>query len=368
MGLTLGQAVCGVGVVGHCKVQVGAPATTVQLRPGAQVLEQLPQCCGSLLVLTQVPLPQSERGAGQESVTQLPLWQTWPLAQTVPQVPQLLRSVAVLTHWEGVPHFVSGAGQETPQAPPEQTCPLGQMVSQVPQLRLSRCVSTQVPPQLLKPLWQASVHCPEPPGPVAVQTSPAGQRTPQAPQLLPSVEVSRQVPPQFDCPLKQKVLQAALGLEVVGGWQTSPLVWLQRVPQSPQLLGSVVTSTQLPLHRFWAPTQATKPVQSLSLPQIWFAPHSLVEPGVLQGNWLGTATVQATPTSDNESSRVRKFMVPRSEVPESDRAHRERERHADQDVGDGLLGVDPVLHAGLVGRVRVVEAAGQAVGMEMQAG
>jgi len=70
----------------------------------------------------------------------------------------LLRSLAVFTHWEGVPHFVSGTGQETPHVPLEQTWPLAQMVPQVPQFRLSRWVSTQVALQLVRPLWQASVH------------------------------------------------------------------------------------------------------------------------------------------------------------------------------------------------------------------
>jgi hypothetical protein len=68
VGLAAGQAVWSVGVAGHCKVQVGAPATTVQLRPAAQAVAQVPQCCGSLFRLTQVPVPQSDSGVGQESV------------------------------------------------------------------------------------------------------------------------------------------------------------------------------------------------------------------------------------------------------------------------------------------------------------
>src|SRR5438132_90081 len=113
---------------------------------------------------------------------------------------------------------------------------------------------------------------------------------------------------------------------------------LQTTLQAPQLKGSLVMSTQSPLPHCFCLTGSgqvlTSSRQSRSEPQVWPLGHSLGPPGVLQGICLVMSSVQAAEASANESSRVRRVMVPRSEVPEGDGAHGEGERHAQKDVGD----------------------------------
>src|SRR5260221_2141753 len=115
----------------------------------------------------------------------------------------------------------------------------------------------------------------------------------------------------------------------------------QVVPQPPQLNGSLVMSTQLPPHWRWVSGSgqvSTISRHSLSEPQVCPVGHSaVVAPTVLHGSCeVVLGSVQAAETRATVRTRLRRFMVPRSEVPEGDGADGEGDRHADQDVGDVL--------------------------------
>jgi len=84
------------------------------------------------------------------------------------------------------PQLVSPAAHTQPAAP-EQSSLTSQAVAQSPQCRGSLLVSTQLAPQVLRPLLHVPAHKPR------SQTSPAAQATSQAPQWAASLEMSAQV-------------------------------------------------------------------------------------------------------------------------------------------------------------------------------
>jgi hypothetical protein len=117
-----------------------------------QLLPQLPQLAGSLVVLVQVPL-QSTVGGGQGLVSQAPVTQAWPLGQTLPQAPQLFESVSVSVQFplqklkpggQKPPSKPQFGPTQIPQKPPMQAPPGGQTLPQPPQLLGSVWVSVQV--------------------------------------------------------------------------------------------------------------------------------------------------------------------------------------------------------------------------------
>jgi hypothetical protein len=95
----------------------------------------------------------------------------------------------------------------------------------MPQFDSSVAVSTQVPPQSVRPIAQ-----PQRP---AVHTWPVGQARPQAPQLAALLMVLTQVRPQSVDPIGQR--HAPI-------WQVVPIA--HAVPQAPQLALSVMVLTQ----------------------------------------------------------------------------------------------------------------------------
>src|SRR3954469_22083631 len=130
---------------------------------------------------------------------------------------------------------------------PTPHCPLGQTVPQAPQLFGSFCRSTQVPPQSVRPVAQAVVVVPPPPlgshSLKLLQYMPSPQAAPHAPQLLLSLVRSTQVPPQSVSPASH----ASAGAFVVVAahapcWQVCPSP--QATSHGPQNIGSVCRSTQ----------------------------------------------------------------------------------------------------------------------------
>jgi hypothetical protein len=114
-------------------------------------------------------------------------------------------------------------------------------VPQAPQFRKFACVSTQTPLQSDVPTSQA--HLP------AEQICPDGQAASQAPQLLASLLVSTQAAPHCmsACPQETSHLPEL---------QTSSLP--QAVAQSPQCVGELLVSTQLAL-QLVSPAGHTQP-------------------------------------------------------------------------------------------------------------
>ncbi len=171
---------------------------------------------------------------GNSRAEQAPPTQAKPEPQATPQAPQLAGLLLVST--QEPPQLVRPAWQLTAQVPAEQTWPAAHAVPQAPQFPSSAWVSRQVPPQLVRPAWQERPQVPP------AQTWPAGQAVPQAPQLASSAWVSRQVPPQLASP----------------AWQVRPQVppeqtWpaSHAVPQAPQLARSVPVSRQEPEQAVW---------------------------------------------------------------------------------------------------------------------
>ena len=235
------------------------------------------QLLGSVVKLAQ-SLPQ--RVLVPQSFTQLPASQICPVAQTWPQVRQFLASVCRLTQ---VPEqFVLPAEQHTPfvQVPP-------QALPQPPQLARSVAVFVQVP----------AVHSAKFVAHLILQALPshaalpllggAGQFLPQLPQFAVAVVKSTQDVPH-SCFEPQSVVQVPFK-------QTWPVA--QALPQLPQLVPELFTSTQLPLQFVWpaaqhspfrhTPAQAVphfpqfarsvcmsmqRPLQRLSWPSHWM-PH-----------------------------------------------------------------------------------------------
>ena len=261
-------------------------APELQTSPSMHGLAQLPQWEGSVVSVVQlavVPVPQVVSPAGQPHVPDV---QTSPAGHDLPHVPQLATSVAVLTQPRIVPQSVWPAPQV--QTPETQVAPGSHSLPQLPQSFVSLVVSTQprIAPQSVSPVIEqvqvADV-------PVPVQVCPGPQTLPQAPQfwaftvvqallqmICPVAQVVVQVPPThvwfvehlwFALPVVQPPqLSGSVEMSVhvlgvpVGGHLTSapgqaPHALLlhvapiaHAVPQAPQLEGSLVVSTQTPLH------------------------------------------------------------------------------------------------------------------------
>lgn len=114
---------------------------------------------------------------------------------------------------------------------------MGQMVPHLPQFEMSEPSATQLVPHGEKPLLQLT---PQPVAPqLALPLAGEGQLTLQSPQFLGSALTSTHEPPQF------LALPGQLAMHLPPE-QTSVLA--QVVPQAPQLFGSLSVLTQAPSH------------------------------------------------------------------------------------------------------------------------
>lgn len=157
---------------------------------------------------------------------QTPLTHTAAPAQTLPQPPQFEGSVEVSV--QPPPHSICGAMHRVAQTPRTQAAPPGQTLPHIPQLPASELGSMQRPPHEICPGGHAvPMQVP------AAHISPRAQRRPQAPQFAASVE--RFVQPDG---------QMLRGGEQPGGGPQRPRRQIcpvpQRLPQRPQLVGSIL--------------------------------------------------------------------------------------------------------------------------------
>ena len=114
---------------------------------------------------------------------------------------------------------------------------IGQMVPHLPQFEMSEPSATQLAPHGEKPVLQLT---PQPVAPqLALPLAGVGQATLQSPQFLGSALTSTHEPPQF------LALPGQLAMHLPPE-HTSVLP--QVVPQAPQLLGSLSVLTQAPPH------------------------------------------------------------------------------------------------------------------------
>jgi hypothetical protein len=120
--------------------------------------------------------------------TQLLLAQCWVVVQACPQEPQFAALLVVSK--QAVPHMVWLPEQVEPQLLLLQTSPVAQVIEQLPQWVASD--ATQEPLQKICP--DAHLHT------LPWQVCPPGQALPQTPQLLTSEVTSTQVEPQAICP------------------------------------------------------------------------------------------------------------------------------------------------------------------------
>jgi hypothetical protein len=179
----------------------------------------------------------------------------------VVQLPQCAGSVCVLT--QRVPQAVVPAGQA--HVAFTQVLPAGHGLPQVPQLRLSERRLTQMPLQLVSPGLHVRTHWPP------THELPGAHVRPQAPQFWTVLRGVSQ--PSAAMPLQS----AKPGLHV---WITHiPLTQLivafgplQTVPHVPQFVTLELVSTQVPL-QFTCP-DGHPPVQTPPT-QVWPAPHAL---------------------------------------------------------------------------------------------
>ncbi len=143
---------------------------------------QPPQLSGSLVVRVHTPAQLLSPAAQAH----MPPVQLWPDEQVIAQPPQLPELDLVST--QAPPQLVRPGPQAAWQAPPEQTWPAAQLVPQAPQLRgsLARTTHCAGEPQATVPAAQPQVPLPH--------TMPPVQEAPQAPQLLSSDFVSTQDP------------------------------------------------------------------------------------------------------------------------------------------------------------------------------
>jgi hypothetical protein len=201
----------------------------VQLAPTAHTCDccavvQPPQLLVSLETSTQPVWPaQFTRPVPQ---VQTPATQLAPVPQTLPQVPQLKLSFCLSTHWP-LQMLGVAAGQE--HWPEVHVPPIGQGMSQPPQLATSLEMSKQPVAQVVLPTGQVQL----PPA----HTAPGLQAWPQLPQFPTSIMVSVQTEPhRFGMPDGQ-VHWPAMQLAPTGH------AW----PQVPQLLASPCVLVQVPL-------------------------------------------------------------------------------------------------------------------------
>jgi hypothetical protein len=160
-----------------------------------------PQWALSVSVSTHLLLQMDS--PGWQVSWQVPEEHTLPDPHPTPQKPQFSLSVSRLTHLPV--HSDSPCWQESEHVPFEQRYPEGQALPQVPQFASSVRLSTHLPLQLVSPCWQLRAHCPKP-----LQTWPGPHSVPgfwaqgsDAPQWVWLVPGSMQVPPQLMKPCWQ---------------------------------------------------------------------------------------------------------------------------------------------------------------------
>jgi hypothetical protein len=130
--------------------------------------------------------------------------------------------------------------------------PAGHWVPQVPQLDRSVWVFTQLPLQLLWPVWHCTVHTP------AEQTSPEAHWRPQAPQLLRSLWSAASQPLLALLSQLAKFVAHAPSAQVPLAQVAAALAKKQGRPQPPQCVVLVVVLVSQPLTA--SPSQLPKPV------------------------------------------------------------------------------------------------------------
>jgi hypothetical protein len=255
-----------------------AQAPLEQMRLPAQSSEQKPQLFLSVRRSTHELLHLAR--PDPHVIEQVPVLHTEPPMQAVPQLPQSMALVWRLTHVRRPMkpvHAVSPAGQA--QVPPVHVPPVGHALPQAPQSALLVWRFTQAMPpmpmpmpaaQAVSPVGQPMVHVP------FTHVSPPGQRVPQDPQLRGSVPVLVHAPSQLVSPPPHT--QAPLvQLPPVPHW----------VPHAPQSRGSVVRSTHAllqfvspaPQVVVQAPDEQTWPVAQTTphAPQLPGSPWVLVQ-------------------------------------------------------------------------------------------
>lgn len=141
--------------------QLSLHTPSEQTVPGAQGWLHPPQCVGSLVTSTHVPL-QASNGRRHATV-QLPATQATSAptasAQAWPQAPQLSASLATSTQPEpqGTNPFAHAKVHELSKQTPEPLTGELQMAPQPPQFLASLLTVTQVLPQVVSPLAQAGL-------------------------------------------------------------------------------------------------------------------------------------------------------------------------------------------------------------------
>jgi hypothetical protein len=204
---------------------------------------QLPQLCGSLLVLTQTPLHK--------------LWPTWQGWQ-VPLVQIPLRQSEFARHCLPLAHFgQTGPPQSTSvswpflipsvqvagavQTPLTQVLPDGQTLPQAPQLAGSLLVATQSPLHKVKPAWQGEDW-------QTPLTQKPLRQSEFARHCLPLAHFGQTGPPQSTSVSWPFLIPS---LQVGAGGVQVPLTQMlpdgQTLPQAPQLFGSLPVLMQIPL-------------------------------------------------------------------------------------------------------------------------
>jgi hypothetical protein len=266
----------------HCWVaaQAGPPLQVVVVLhmllmhwlPKAQTMPQPPQLFGSL-VGSEHPLGQHccmplQTEPPLHLVVHTLIWQSLPGGQAKPHEPQFWESLVVslqpdLQHvW--VPAQAGPPLQDWVQRPITQLLPGAQVTPQKPQLLGSLLSSTHTPPQLTVGAWQIMPPQAPPPSVNSQQApfwqtlKPGGQTTPQPPQLLMSLVVSTQVVPalqQVSTPGQPVIVQFPVVIVQKPLTQESPPG--QTLPQKPQLLGSLPVLTSQPSGIL--PSQSAKP-------------------------------------------------------------------------------------------------------------
>jgi hypothetical protein len=150
----------------------------------------------------------------------LPALQAWPASQTAPAFAPVQSPLApqcaalVLGSTQVPPQLTIPTWQATTQVPPTQVVPVPQTFPHEPQFALSVAVFAQYsappasppvsppPPQVVSPAPQPVAHVP------SEQTMPASHALPHAPQFFPSSLVSMQASPQRVVPPRQSTTQA----------------------------------------------------------------------------------------------------------------------------------------------------------------
>ena len=241
-----------------------------QVPPGPQLAPHRPQLFGSDCRFAShpfTPFASQLPNPGEHTKPQTPEAQVAAafggVPQATPQPPQLRRSLLVLAHPFG--QHASPAGHERPPLQPGgvhtplmHASPTGQTLPHAPQFavveRLASQPSPAFPSQSANPGAQENPHRSE----VQVATALAGvvHATLQPPQFRTSLRMFMQPLAQHACPTAQVPLPLQI---LIGGVVHMPPTHCDPathvLPQAPQLLGSVVTSTHATPHLVSVPAQ-----------------------------------------------------------------------------------------------------------------